>query len=63
MNKILKIFKFFEIFLFVSAKTSKIQSNLAGKIFAEEEKSDFWCLDFDRESDEKQKSRPIERLF
>ncbi len=53
MNKILKIFKFFEIFLFVSAKTSKIQSNLAGKIFAEEEKSDFKCPDFGRESDTK----------
>ena len=49
----LKIFKFFEIFLFVSAKTSEIQSKMAGKIFSEEEKSDFWCLDFDRESDGK----------
>jgi hypothetical protein len=37
----------------VGAKTSEIQSKMAGKIFAEEEKSDFWCLDFDRESDGK----------
>ena len=46
MNKILEIFKFFEIFLFVSAKTSEIQSKMAGKIFSESENSDFWCLDF-----------------
>ena len=52
------IFKFFEIFLFVSAKTSEIQFEMAGKIFSEEEKIDFWSQDFGQKSDGKQKKSP-----